>query len=387
MPDQAQNEELTLFRDMVLRAMEKEVAPHFDQWEEDGLIPRETWKTLGEAGLLCSDMPEQYGGSGVDFDVTLMIIEEACRLGFTGMSVGLGIHSNIVAPYLLHLGTEQQKQQWLPKMSSGEVIAALAMTEPGAGSDVQAIRTNAVRDGDEWVINGSKIFITNGMHADLVVLACKTDPAAGAKGISLILVDTSLPGFKRGKKLQKMGQHSNDTAELFFEDLRVPADCILGEEGKGFFHMMDELPRERLGCAAQAVASAQGALEITVDYILERKAFGQRIGDFQNSRFKIADVKTEIAINRAFLDQCSRDYREGNLTADTAAMLKLASTEMQCKVVDECLQLFGGYGYMSEYPISRFYVDARIQRIYAGSSEIMREIVARTLLGKAQPPS
>lgn len=384
MSGQASNEEINLFRDMVLRAMEKEVAPHFEQWEKDGLIPRQTWKTLGEAGLLCSDMPEQYGGSGVDFGVTLMILEEACRLGFTGISVGLGIHSNIVAPYILHLGTEAQKQQWLTKMATGEVIAALAMTEPGAGSDVQAIRTNAVRDGDEWVINGSKIFITNGIHADLVVLACKTDPEAGAKGISLILVDTSLPGFKRGQQLQKLGQHSNDTAELFFEDMRVPADALLGEEGKGFIHMMQELPRERLGCAAQAVASAQGALEITVDYILERKAFGQRIGDFQNSRFKIAEVKTEITLNRAFLDQCCRDYRDNQLSADTAAMLKLASTEMQCKVVDECLQLFGGYGYMMEYPISRFYVDARIQRIYAGSSEIMKEIVARTLLGKAQ---
>ena len=384
MPNQTQNEELPLFRDSLLRAMEKEVAPYFEEWEAAGLIPRETWETLGTAGLLCSDMPEKYGGSGVDFNITLMIIEEACRLGFTGLSVGLGIHSNIVAPYLLHLGTEQQKQQWLPKMASGKVIGALAMTEPSTGSDVQAIRTNAIRDGDEWIINGSKIFITNGVHADLIVLACKTDPTAGAKGISLMLVDTSLPGFNRGKKLQKMGQHSSDTAELFFEDLRVPFNCILGEEGHGFFHMMKELPRERLGCAAQAVASAQGALDITVDYIMERKAFGQRIGDFQNSRFKIADIKTEIALNRAFLDQCSRKYREGNLTADTAAMLKLASTEMQCKTVDECLQLFGGYGYMSEYPISRFYVDARVQRIYAGSSEIMREIIARTVLGKAQ---
>jgi acyl-CoA dehydrogenase len=387
MSDPTNNDELHLFRDMVLQVYDKEIAPHFDQWEHDKLIPRDTWKTLGAAGLLCTDMPEQYGGSGADYTVTQMIIEEAARLGFMGLSTGIGIHSNIVAPYILHLGTEYQKQHWLPKMAAGEAIAALAMTEPGAGSDVQGIRTSAVRDGDEWIINGSKIFITNGIQADLVILACKTDPNAGARGISLILVDTTLPGFKRGKQLKKMGQHSNDTAELFFDDLRVPAEAILGQEGKGFIHMMEELPRERLGCAGQAVAAAQGALEITVDYIQERKAFGQRIGDFQNSRFKVAEAKTEIEINRAFLNQCSREYSEGPLTADTAAMLKLASTEMQCRVIDECLQLFGGYGYMSEYPISRYYVDARVQRIYAGSSEIMKEIVARTLLGKVQAPT
>ena len=281
-----------------------------------------------------------------------------------------------------HFGTEEQKQQWLPAMVTGEAVGALAMTEPGAGSDVQGIRTNAVRDGDDWILNGSKIFITNGIHADVVIVAAITDPGKGAKGTSLFLVDTSLPGFERGKKIEKIGQHSSDTAELFFQDVRLPANALLGEENKGFVIMMTELPRERLGIAAQAIAAAEGALELTIDYVKERKAFGQTVASFQNTRFSLADVKTEISLNRAFYEKCAEEYAEDALTADNAAMLKYASTEMQCKTIDQCLQLFGGYGYTAEYPISRFYTDARIQRIYGGSSEIMRELVARSMLGR-----
>ena len=381
--DAMHSEEMTLFRDMARRAFETEIAPFYEQWEAEHIIPRELWNTLGAAGLLCPDMPEAYGGAGTTPHVTLAMIEELSRMGFGGFASGYGIHSNIVAPYINNFGTEEQKQQWLPKMVAGEAVGALAMTEPGAGSDVQGIRTNAVRDGDEWILNGSKIFITNGIHADLVIVAAITDPGKGAKGTSLFLVDTRLDGFARGKKIEKIGQHASDTAELFFSDVRLPADALLGDENKGFVIMMTELPRERLGIAAQAVASAEGALDITVDYVRERKAFGKTIGEFQNTRFKLADVKTEIAINRAFYEQCADAYSRGEMSTDQAAMLKLASCEMQCRVIDDCLQLFGGYGYTVEYPISRFYTDARIQRIYGGSSEIMRDLVARTMLGKA----
>lgn len=378
-----QSEEMTLFRDMARRAFEAEISPHYEHWEEEHMVPRELWRTLGAAGLLCADMDEAYGGAGTSPHVTLMLIEELSRMGFGGFASGFGIHSNIVAPYLSRHGTEEQKQQWLPRMVSGDAVGALAMTEPGAGSDVQSIRTNAVRDGDEWVLNGSKIFITNGMHADLVIVAAITDPGKGAKGTSLFLVDTSLPGFERGKKIEKIGQHASDTALLFFQDMRLPANALLGQENKGFVIMMEELPRERLGIAAQAVAAAEGALDLTVEYVLERKAFGQAIGSFQNTRFKLADVRTEIALNRALYEQCADEYSRGELTADKAAMLKLASCEMQCDTIDDCLQLFGGYGYTVEYPISRFYTDARIQRIYGGTSEIMRELVARSILGRA----
>ncbi len=376
------NEELSLFRDMARRAFEQEIAPHYEAWEEQHMVPRELWNTLGQGGLLCPDMPEEYGGAGTTPHVCLALIEELARMGMGGLASGYGIHCNIVAPYLNHFGTEEQKQQWLPRMISGEAVGALAMTEPGAGSDLQAIRTNAVQEGDEWVLNGSKIFITNGWHADLVIVAAITDPGKGAKGTSLFLVDTSLPGFEKGKKIEKIGQHASDTAELFFQDVRLPGSALLGEVNKGFVIMMQELPRERLGIAAQAVAAAEGALDITVEYVLERKAFGQTVASFQNTRFKLAEVKTEIALNRAFYEKCADAYARGELSVEEAAMLKYAATEMQCKTADDCLQLFGGYGYTAEYPISRFYTDARIQRIYGGSSEIMREIVARSMLGR-----
>lgn len=375
--------EMTLFRDMAKRAFEQEISPHFEEWEAQHMVPRELWNTLGQAGLLCPDVSEEYGGAGASAQVTLAMIEELAYMGCGGIASGYGIHSNIVAPYLSRHGTAEQKAQWLPKMVSGDCVGALAMTEPGAGSDVQGIRTNAFRDGDEWVLNGSKIFITNGIHADLVIVAAITDPGKGAKGTSLFLVDAHAPGFEKSKKIEKIGQHSSDTALLFFTDVRLPANALLGEVNKGFTIMMDELPRERLGIAAQAVAASEGALDITVQYVQERQAFGQKIGQFQNTRFKLAEVKTEIELNRAFYEKCADKYTRDELSSDQAAMLKLASCEMQCRVANDCLQLFGGYGYTTEYPISRFYTDARIQTIYGGSSEIMRELVARSLLGRA----
>ena len=368
------------FRDSFRRFLEAEAVPHYDQWEHDGQIDRALWNKAGAQGFLCPTVSETYGGAGADYRYNLIVGEELSDKGFSG--VGFILHSDIVVPYIENVGTEEQKQHWLPRMAKGEVVGALAMTEPGAGSDVQGIRTHAVRDGDEWVLNGSKIFITNGIHADLVIVAAITDPGKGAKGTSLFLVDAHSPGFEKSKKIDKIGQHTSDTALLFFNDVRLPAEALLGEENRGFVIMMEELPRERLGIAAQAVAASEGALNITVQYVQEREAFGQKIGQFQNTRFKLAEVKTDIAINRAFYEQCAREYAEGTLTADAAAMLKLASCEMQCRVADQCLQLFGGYGYTSEYPISRFYVDARIQTIYGGSSEIMRELVARSMLGR-----
>jgi acyl-CoA dehydrogenase len=375
--------EMTLFRDMAKRAFEQEISPHFEEWEAQHMVPRELWNTLGQAGLLCPDVSEEYGGAGTSAQVTLAMIEELAYMGFGGIATGYGIHSNIVAPYLTRHGTAEQKAQWLPRMVSGDCVGALAMTEPGAGSDVQGIRTSAVRDGDEWVLNGSKIFITNGIHADLVIVAAITDPGKGAKGTSLFLVDAHAPGFEKSKKLEKIGQHTSDTALLFFTDVRLPADALLGEVNKGFAILMDELPRERLGIAAQAVAASEGALDITVQYVQERQAFGQKVGQFQNTRFKLAEVKTEIELNRAFYEKCADKYTREELGTDQAAMLKLASCEMQCRVANDCLQLFGGYGYTTEYPISRFYTDARIQTIYGGSSEIMRELVARSILGRA----
>ncbi len=375
-------DELEMFRDMVLRFLEQEVQPHFEEWESNHIMPREFWNTMGAAGLLGVDMPEEYGSAGTQFEVCQMILWEMSRLGYGGLASGYNIHANIVAPYINNIATQAQKQQWLPKMITGEVVGAVAMTEPGAGSDLAALRTTAIKDGDEYVMNGSKVFITNGIHANLVVVAAKTDPSAGAKGVSLFLVDTSLPGYSTGSKIEKIGQHSSDTAEMFFSDLRLPADALLGEEGKGFIYMMEELPRERLGCSTQAVAAAQGALDITVEYVQERKAFGAPISSLQNTRFKLAQVKTEIAMCKALLDQYVTHYANGEMDTEQAAIIKLATTEMQLRTVNECLQLFGGYGYTTEYPISRFYCDARIQTIYAGTSEIMKVVISRAMLGR-----
>ncbi len=376
------NEEVAMFRDMVLRCFEQEVAPHYEQWEKDHLMPREVWNTLGAAGLLLVDLPEQYGCAATSFDVCQMIQEEMCRLGYHGLATGYNIHANIVAPYVLNIGNQAQKDKWLPGMVTGDVIGAIAMTEPGAGSDLAGMRSSAVKDGDHYILNGSKTFISNGIHADMVIVCAKTDPNAGSKGISLFLVDTKLEGYATGKKIEKMGQHSSDTAELFFDNVRVPADCLLGEEGKGFVYLMQELPRERLGCAVQAIGHAQGALDLAADYVQERKAFGQSVSQFQNTRFKLAECKTELELCRALLEKHMGKYQRGEMTVTDAAMLKLASTEMQLTMVNECLQLFGGYGYTDEYPISRFYRDARVQTIYAGSSEIMKEVIARDVVGR-----
>ena len=378
----ADSEELALFRDMTQRALQKEVAPHYETWEQNEVMPRSIWHTLGQAGMLCVDLPEAYGAAGASFEVAQMVLGEMAQMGYGGLASSYNIHSNIVAPYIFHQGSDAQKQQWLPKMVSGDVVGAIAMTEPGSGSDLAALRTTAVREGDEWLINGSKTFITNGLLADLVIVCASTNPSAGAKGISLFLVDTSLPGFSRGKGIRKIGQHSSDTAELFFDNLRLPADALLGEENRGFFYLMEELPRERLGCATQAIFATDGALALTLDYVQERKAFGQTVGRFQNTRFKLAEIKTQLELCRAYYQQCMDKYIQGAMSVEDAALLKLSSTEMQCTAADQCLQLFGGYGYTSEYPISRFYVDARVQTIYAGTSEIMKEVIARPMLGR-----
>ncbi len=377
-----QDEELQLFRDMVLRFIEQEVTPHYEEWEKQHLTPRDFWQTMGNAGLLLVDMPEEYGCGGTDFSVCQMIQEEMCLQGYHALGTGYGIHSNICAPYINNIATDEQKQQWLPKMATGEVVTAIAMTEPGAGSDLAGMRSNAIRNDEGYLLNGSKTFITNGIHADMVIVCAKTDPDAGSRGISLFMVDASLPGFAKGKKIEKMGQHSSDTAELFFDNVQLPPDALLGEEGKGFVYLMEELPRERLGCATQAISHAQGALNITVDYVTERKAFGNTLSQFQNTRFALAHVQTEIELCRALLEKYADKFAAGTMTVEDAATLKYASTEMQLRAINQCLQCFGGYGYTDEYAISRFYRDARIQTIYAGTSEIMKEVIARGILGR-----
>lgn len=375
-------EELELFRDNVRRFLESEVEPHYAQWERDGKVPREFWRTMGAAGLLCVDAPEEYGGIGAPFAFSCVVLEEISRAGYGALGANLAVHSDIVTPYIAHLGTEEQKQRYIPRLVSGDCVGAIAMTEPGAGSDLQGIKTTALRDGDDYVINGQKTFITNGQHADLVITFAKTDPAAGARGTTLLLVDTDTPGFARGRNLEKVGQHAGDTSELFYSDVRVPASAVLGQVGNGFGHLVDELPRERLTLGVGAVGAGDGMLALTLDYVRERKAFGQPIGSFQNTRFELARMKTDLEVTRAFLDRCTALYAEGKLDVPTAAMIKLATTEMQFRIADGCLQLFGGYGYMTEYPIARHFVDARVQRIYGGTSEIMKEVIARSLLGR-----
>ncbi|MDZ4080020.1 MAG: acyl-CoA dehydrogenase family protein [Hydrocarboniphaga sp.] len=378
----AGNEELDLFRDNVRRFLTDEVEPHYESWEKAGIFPKELYLALGANGLLCVDQPEEYGGSGAPFAFSMVVIEEVSRMGFLALASNLTVHSDIAAPYILHLGSEEQKRKYLPRMASGECIGAIGMTEPGAGSDLQGMKTSATADGDHFVVNGSKTFITNGQHAGVVVLATKTDPKAGAKGTTLFTVDTALPGFKRGRNLDKIGLHSADTSELFFDNLRIHASEVLGRVGGGFGHLIDELPRERLALAISAVWHAQGALDKTIDYVTQRKAFGASIASLQNTRFELAKMKTDIEVHRAFIEKCAAQYAEGTLDPVTGAMAKLATTELEGRVTDACLQLFGGYGYMTEYPISRYWTDARIQRIYGGTSEIMKEIIARSLVGR-----
>lgn len=378
----AHDADLELFRDNFRRFMAEHIAPHYEQWEKEGIMPRQVWNQLGENGFLCVDMPEEYGGYGVPTHYSMMLVEEAARAGFGSFSTAISVHSEIVAPYILHIGTEAQKQQWIPKLVSGEAPGAIGMTEPGAGSDLKALRTSAVLQGDHYVVNGSKTFISNGQHAGLVILAAKTDPAAGAKGISLLLVDTALEGFKRGTNLDKIGLHSQDTSELFFDNMKVPADQLLGQPGQGFVHMMQELPRERLSIAVTAIGAILGCIDVTTQYVNERQAFGSPIAKLQNTRFVLAQAKIDALATQAFVNQCIEQYMVGELDIPTVAAVKAYATDMQCKVADNLLQLFGGYGYMTEYPISRFYVDARIQRIYGGTNEIMKDIVAREMLGR-----
>lgn len=377
--DQAEYE---LFRDNVRRFLQTEFLPHYEKWEKESWMPNEFWRKLGENGFLCVDQAEEHGGAGVPFQYSMLILEEMSRLGLTSLATGVSVHSDICAPYIQHLGTEAQKAQWIPKLASGECVAGIGMTEPGAGSDLAAIRTSAIKQGDHYLLNGSKTFISNGQHAGLIILAAKTDPTAGAKGVSLFLVDTTLPGFSKGKKLEKIGLHSQDTSELFFDNVKLPLDSLLGEEGKGFAYMMQELPRERLNIGVIGVYASEGNLERTIEYTKERKAFGAPLAQLQNTRFSLATCKTDIEVHKAFLNQCIDRYTEGKLDVPTAAMAKLACTELQGRVADACLQMHGGYGYMCEYPASRAFVDARIQRIYGGASEIMKEVIARSLVGR-----
>jgi alkylation response protein AidB-like acyl-CoA dehydrogenase len=367
------------FRDMVRAWAQKTIAPFHAQWEKDGIVPREVWLSGGKQGLLGMALDEEYGGGGVrDFRYNAVLDEELVRIGASG--VGFGLHNDVVAPYLDHLATEEQKKRWLPGFCSGELITAIAMTEPGAGSDLQGIQTTARRDGDGWVLNGSKTFITNGINADLVIVVAKTDPeAAGAKGLSLLVVERGMPGFSRGRNLEKVGLKAQDTAELFFDDVRIPAENLLGGENRGFPHLMENLPQERLSIAVGAVAAVERVLSLTVEYVTSRKAFGRPVGSFQNTRFVLAELQTEATVARTFVDECVRQLDTGELTATDAAMAKWWTTELQNKAADRCLQLHGGYGYMDEYPVSKAWRDARVQSIYGGTNEIMKEIIGRSM--------
>lgn len=371
------------FRDTVRRFIEQEIAPFHAQWEDTGMVPRELWLKAGAAGLLCCTVAEQYGGAGADYLFDVVVFEEMARSGFTGP--GFMIHCDLVATYISSFGSEAQKRKWLPKMVRGEAIGSLGMTEPHAGSDLKAIRTKAVRDGDDFVVSGQKVFISNGQLCDVIVLATKTDSAAGAKGVTLFLVDTSLPGFRRGKNLHKLGLKAQDTSELFFDDMRIPASAMLGEEGKGFELMMTKLAQERLAQAIRSAVVAETVIDWTVDYTANRRAFGKTIGEFQNTQFKLAELKTEATVGRVFTDQCIAKFMRGELDAVDAAMAKMWLSNLHCKVVDECLQLFGGWGYMWEYPIARAYADARIVKIAGGSIEVMKHIIGRQMFAGYRP--
>ena len=371
-------EEHTMFRDSVRKFCEEEVVPHHAEWEKAGQVSKELWLKAGENGFLCFDVPEEYGGLGLkDFRYNMILSEELIRVNASGP--GFALQNDVILPYFLNYATHEQKQKYLPKMVSGELIVSIAMTEPNTGSDLQGIQTTAVRTGDTYVVNGQKTFITNGMMSDLVIVVAKTDPNAGAAGTSLILVEKDREGFAPPRKLEKMGMHAQDTAELFMENVVVPEENILGAEGTGFFALMQQLPQERTSIGVIAIAACEAALEMTIKYCQEREAFGRPIGKFQVNRFKLAEMKTEITIGRTFLNDCVRLLNEDKLDAERAAMLKWWTTELQKRVIDECLQLHGGYGYMTEYPICKAYMDTRAQTIYAGTTEIMKEIVGRAM--------
>ena len=371
------SEEHEQFRDSVRRFVEREITPHHERWEEAGMVDRELWLKAGEAGLLCPNLSEDYGGYGADYLYNVVIIEELSRALATGPA--FSVHSDMVATYINTFGSEEQKKKWLPKMAKGEVIGALGLTEPSAGSDLKGIRTRAVRDGDDYVINGQKVYISNGQLCDLIVLACKTDPDAGARGMSFILVETTREGFRRGRNLKKIGLKAQDTSELFFDNVRVPATNLLGKEGGAFGMAMSKLAEERLSIAVSALAVCEVALGWTVEYTKTRKMFGQTVSDFQNTRFKLAELKAETLAKRVFVDRCIELHLQKQLNPVDAAAAKMLGSELQCKLVDECLQFFGGYGYMLEYPIARAYIDARIRRIAGGASEVMRDIIGRDL--------
>lgn len=377
------SDEHHMFRDSVRKFVEQNVMPYHAQWEEDGIVSREVWLQAGEQGLLGCDVAEEYGGAGADFLFSVIVMEEFARANAFGP--GFSLHSDIVMPYLRHYGSEELKKRWLPKMVAGEAIGAIAMTEPAGGSDLQNLKTSAVRDGDDYIISGQKVFISNGQISDLVLVACKTDKDAGAKGISLILVETDREGFARGKNLDKLGWKAQDTSELFFDNVRVPVTNLIGGvEGRGFYQMMEQLPQERLMQAVRATSNLEAALEWTVEYTTERKAFGGTIADLQNTRFKLADVKTQAVMLRVFTDRCIELHMQGKLDGTDAAMVKMVTSETLGKCLDDCLQMFGGYGYMSEYLIARAWVDARMTRIAGGACEIMREIIGRSIVGRGK---
>ncbi|NPT36686.1 acyl-CoA dehydrogenase family protein [Paraburkholderia xenovorans] len=366
-----------MLRTTVRRFLERECTPKQADWDKAGRVDRETWLKAGREGLLCLTLPTEYGGGGGDFGHAAILNEEVNRAGLSGL--GFGVHSDVIAPYIARIGNEEQKQKWLPKTCTGESILAIGMTEPGTGSDLKAIRTTALRDGDEYVINGSKTFISNGLNADLIILVCKTDPSAGSKGVSLIVVEATREGFRRGRKLDKVGMHSQDTAELFFDNVRVPVSNRLGEEGKGFAYLMGELPQERLSIAIGAAAKLEACLEHTINYVKDRRAFNQTVWDFQNTKFKLADIKAQATAVRVLVDHYLAEHVRRRLTLEEAAIAKLFATESLGKALDDMVQLHGGYGYMLEYPVARAFADARVNRIYGGTSEVMRDLISRKL--------
>lgn len=366
-----------IFRATARRFLERECVPRQSEWDDAGKVDRETWLKAGREGLLCIILPIEYGGGGGDFGHAAVMAEEIARAGLSGP--GFAVHSDIIAPYIARVGNEEQKQKWLPGACTGEIILAIAMTEPGTGSDLKAVRTTAIRDGNDYVINGSKTFISNGLNADIVIVVCKTDPKAGAKGVSLIVVETNRPGFRRGRKLKKIGQYAQDTAELFFDDVRVPVGNLLGEEGKGFGYLMGELPQERFSIAISAAARLEAGLEQTLEYVKARKAFNQTVWDFQNTKFKLADIKAQAVAVRLMIDHYLAEHMRRRLTLEESAIAKLFATETLGKAIDEMVQLHGGYGYMLEYPVARSFVDMRVSRIYGGTSEVMRDLISRKL--------